>query len=123
MKPDNSPQQNDVSMDSEYQQNDSVDEIYLYIKIMNVYCDQGFTQKWNKMLNLFSWETFNGRNIEYVNFLPELYQKHLEVAPGLYRVQEFISMHRSVAPEDALSPANIKLSVDVSPTPLIGLQQ
>ena len=43
--------------------------------------------------------------------------------PGELQVQGCISWHRKVVPEDALSPANIKSKVDVSPIQLIGIRQ
>ena len=46
-----------------------------------------------------------------------------KVAPRLCLVQRCIAGHRKVAPEDVLSPANIKSKADVSPTQLIGLPQ
>ena len=65
----------------------------------------------------------NGRIIEYVYVLPKLYQIKSEVAPGMYRVQGCIFGHRKVASEDVLSPANIKLRTNISPTQLIGLRK
>ena len=60
---------------------------------------------------------------EYVHDLLELYALISEVATGLYRVQGCLSGYRNVAPEDALSPANIKSRADVPPPQMIGLRK